>query len=594
MATATNQRTDSVSESISSQPGTSHSGRGFGQWLFLGLILAGVLGGGFVLVPQLAGFSDSEEASGALTHEVKRGRMQVVVTEDGNVESASNLEVKCQIAGGSSILWIVEDGKIVKEGDEVVRLDQSSLDDQLNSQRIVFEKALAAKIQAEQDYETSIISVKEYKEGIYKKELQDADANIVIAMESLRSAENLLKHTTRMARKGFATPLQLEADKFAVQRSNLELQSAKTAKTVLEDFTYQKTLKELEAKRDASEAKKRSETAGFDLEKARLDRLQDQLKYCVITAPQSGMVVYANNQSRRMGQSQPQVEEGAMVREGQDIIQIPDLTRMQVKVTVHESKVDQLSIGMPARIKIQDKDFDGSVVSIANQPEPGSFFSANVKEYATTVAIDGETKGLKPGMTAEVTVLIADLENVVTVPVAAVVEQGGKFYSWVEDAKGPSRRQLVLGQTNDRDIEVKDGLKERDVVLLNPRAVVPEAREEELQVDENDNKSFKKGKKTVGVGGSGKGSPSQGKSKKSGGKGKGKSGRSFNLMQYDKDGDGKVSKEEAPAQMQAFFGRIDTNGDGFIDKSEVSAAAARRRQGGGMKKGGRPGGGRPE
>jgi collagen type III alpha len=50
-------------------------------------------------------------------------------------------------------------------------------------------------------------------------------------------------------------------------------------------------------------------------------------------------------------------------------------------------------------------------------------------------------------------------------------------------------------------------------------------------------------------------------------------------MQYDKNGDGKVSKEEAPEMMQGFFDRMDTNGDGAIDKSEIEAA--RSRMGGG-------------
>jgi multidrug efflux pump subunit AcrA (membrane-fusion protein) len=572
--------------------------------LFFGLLFVGLVGGGFVLVPQLVSLTNSDESLGALTHVVKRGGFMITIKEDGNVESAQNVEVKCQIAGGATILWIVEDGKIVEKGEELVRLDQSQLDDQLNSQTIVYERAMATKIQAEEDFETAVISVLEYKEGLYKKELQDTEALIIIARENLSSSENLLKHTTRMARKGFATQLQLRADQFGVQRANLELQSANLSKKTLTDYTYAKMLKSLEATRDAAEARKRSELAAFNLEKVRKDRLEDQLKYCIVTAPQSGMVVYANNMSRRSSSTQAQIEEGSMVREGQNLIRLPDLTNMQVKVTVHETKVNLLRSGMPARIVIQDKVLDGTVISIANQPEPGSWMSSSIKEYATTVTIDGFTEGLKPGMTAEVEILIADLENVLIVPVAAVVEQRGQFLAWVQTEKGPERRLLSLGQTNDRDIEIKDGLIIGDVVILNPRAVVPEAREKDLDREDSSKKNFGNGKGKSGKGkgsktnssegypGKGSGNVAKNSGKRSG-KGKG-GGRSFNLMQFDKDGDGKVSKDEAPAQMQQYFGRLDTNGDGFIDRGEVAASATQRKKGGGKGRPGVSGGGRSE
>jgi Ca2+-binding EF-hand superfamily protein len=56
-------------------------------------------------------------------------------------------------------------------------------------------------------------------------------------------------------------------------------------------------------------------------------------------------------------------------------------------------------------------------------------------------------------------------------------------------------------------------------------------------------------------------------------------------MQYDTDGDGQVSKDEAPERMSSFFDSLDGNGDGFIDQTEVDEM--RSRFGGG---GGRPGG----
>lgn len=533
-------------------------------------------------------------AGGALTHTVAKGRLLVTVVAAGNMESAKNIEVKCQVAGGTSILKIVPEGTEVEVGDSLVTLDSSSIEDQLNAQKISLGKAQASKIQAEENFAAAEIAVQEYAEGTYVKELQTADANINIAQENLRSSENLLEHTRKMSRKGFTTSLQVEADEFAVERSKLELESAKTAKNVLEKFSRKKMLKELEAKREAAGALVKSEQAAFNLEQSKLQRLERQLSNCEIKAPQNGIVIYANDQGGGRGfssQSGVKIEEGATVRESQTILRLPDLSNMQVKMTVHESKVERLKVGMPASVKISDREFQGKIISIANQPEPGSWMNANLKEYATIVKISGEAEGLKPAMTAEVEVLIADLVDVLTVPVSCVVEQGGKFNAWVVSGLNKfERRPLTVGLTNDKVFEIKDGLKEGDVVLLNPKAMVEEARKEEPRTgpqESDPNKKF--GGAALKPDASGAKKDSSGGDKKvakeeapAGGDSEGAKKASprkppsvAEFMKSDADKDGKISKAEAPEQMQRFFDNNDANKDGFLDATEVKAMVDR-------------------
>jgi multidrug efflux pump subunit AcrA (membrane-fusion protein) len=565
--------------------------------------MIGVLAVGTLAVLLLIYSGSGQDSSRqAITYKVARGDMVLTVTEDGNVESASNVDVKCEIAGGGTILWIVEDGKQVKKGDEIVRLDQSQLVDLFNAQKITYEKARAMKIQAEEDFEAAKIAVEEYAEGMFLKELQTLEAQITIAMENLRSAQNMLKHTEVMSRKGFATTLQLEADQFAVERSNLELDSAKTAKTVLEKYTKAKTIITLEAARDAAEARSRSETAATNLEKVRMDRLEAQLADCVINAPANGMAIWANQQGGRRRQETPAIEEGALVREQQTIIRLPDLTKMQVKVTVHETKVDEIKPGLPATITILDRDLSGKVVAVANQPEAGSWYATDVKEYSTTVSIDGEATGLKPGMTAEVEILIAEMRDVLMVPVQAVVEQRGDFYCWVQTGDGPERRPVVMGATNDTMIEIKDGVSDGDDVILNPRALISEARDQNGRDTEEDEGGEGRGKRNRKTRGKDSGESESNSKRRSesdenkqqtspaddekpsdrarqnsggaesaaGGEGS-RRNRGFNLMSADTDKDGKISREEAPAPLQQRFDRIDANGDGFIDAAEIQA-----------------------
>jgi len=584
-------------------------GGGWGRLLLAVIFVAAVAAG----VYGYSHFNGGVRASAGamLTHVVQPGDLLITVTEDGNLESANNVDIKCEVAGGSTILWIVKDGKLVEKGEELARLDSSQLEDQINQQKINYEKARANLVQAEKDYNVAKIAVQEYLEGTYRKELQELEKQITIAMENLRSAENMLQHTQSMFRKGYVSPLQLETQQFSVERAKLDLATAQTAKEVLEKFTKVKTLQDLESKRDTAEARKNSERAAFELEESRLKRLLAQLEKTVIRAPQSGMVVYANDPTRgRMGSQSPQIEEGAMVREQQTIFRLPDLSQMQVKVTVHESKVDQIKPGMRARIRVQAQEFQGTVASVANQPEPTMWFSSQVKEYATYVKIDGEAKELRPGMTAEVEILVAHLKNVLSVPVAAVVEQRGKYYCWVRKGNEVERRPLVLGASNDKFIEVKDGLAAGDEVVLNPRAVLAEARTEEPATETTEVDVGKKfgvsadqpgapdsgrraaagpgkgraetgpparpagppGERAPGLPPTGGPSPSAGPGK--GGPGRG-TGRMPDLMELDKDGDGKISRQEAPERMQGFFEMLDTNKDGFLDKAEIAAMRAK-------------------
>lgn len=552
-------------------PHLESSGRGW-FWPALLTIVGGAIVVAFFYFGDVGSWGSSSPMAGALTHEVARERLQVTVTDDGNVESARNIDIKCDVAGGGTILWIVEDGKEVSQGEEIIRLDTAEIDDQLNAQRILYERALAAKIQAEEDFEAAKLTVSEYAQGLSVELLQQIESEIKIAEQNLSTAQDMLQYSKRMSRKGYVSALQREADVFAVERAQLDMKNAQTRKMVLEEFTRPKMIREFEAIRDANEARMRSEEAAFALEKGRLERLERQLDNCIIKAPQSGMVVYANETGRR-GSDSTSIEEGAIVRERQTIVRLPDLNRMQVKVLVHESKVDRVQIGMPAKVVIQGREFRGKVSNIANQPEPTGWFSASVKEYATMVTIEGEQEGLRPGLTAFVEIMVADIPNVLTVPVSSVVQQGRNYYAWVAAATGPERRLLSLGRTNDKMIEVIDGVVEGERVLRNPRAIVAAARiESEDGEGENPLEDYEEATEgdevTTPVPNQPIDQAGQDRGPANGGPG------GSAIKNLDQDGDGKISREEAPEGMRARFDQIDTDGDGMLSREELSAARA--------------------
>lgn len=541
--------------------------------LWLVVSLAILSAGAYAVFFYSGGLSPADSGSEALLRTVERSDLLVTVTEDGAVESASNVDIKCEVAGGSTILWIVPDGTQVKDGDELVRLDSSVFEEQVSQQQILYEKAMATKVDSEKLYSAAKIAVREYIEGTYLHLLQTSESAIIVALENLRTAENALDHAQRMVRKGYVTALQRDAQAFAVQRAKLDLETAKIAKNVLEKFTRAKMLEELEAKRDSAEAKMRSDEAAFALEEQRLKRFKLAVEKCVIHAPRDGMVIYANETRSFSGSTSVQIEEGAAVRERQSIIKLPDLSRMQVKATVHESRVDDIRVGMRARVRVQGHEFRGAVKSVANQAEPSSFMSSNVKKYATTISIEDEAEEVKvkPGMTAVVEILIEDRPNVLSVPVEAVVEQGDKFYCWIMKSGQFERRPLVLGANNRKFIEVKDGLSEGDKVVLNPRARVPEAREETQSGKQKIDivKSFGEAK-PVKPGENAE--PASNGARPTGG------GRSLEFSNFDTNGDKKITREEAPERMQQGFDFIDTDHDGSISVSEFAALRKRVQQ----------------
>ena len=215
-----------------------------------------------VLFTMMRGRDTWSDAGTKLTHTVVRGDLRIMVTESGELESANNVDIKCKVAGGSTILWIVEDGTEVKEGDVLVRLDASTIEDSVSQQQITYEKALATFIQAESDLAVAEINVEEYLEGTFRQEMQTAQSNVAVSEENLRVAQNTLAHTEKMFRKGYVSKLELDGQVYAVEHARLQLKLHETAVDVSERFTKPKMLQDLKSKLKAAKAKLSSEKAG--------------------------------------------------------------------------------------------------------------------------------------------------------------------------------------------------------------------------------------------------------------------------------------------------------------------------------------------
>src|SRR5437867_3723017 len=111
---------------------------GAGKWIAAAIVLAVIGGGGATAYSLYSASRVEDEARDALTKPVVKGPLVISVVEDGNMESASNIELKCEVEGGAgggggqgsstTILSIIPDGTEVKKGDELVKLDSSAIE----------------------------------------------------------------------------------------------------------------------------------------------------------------------------------------------------------------------------------------------------------------------------------------------------------------------------------------------------------------------------------------------------------------------------------------------------------------------------------
>jgi multidrug efflux pump subunit AcrA (membrane-fusion protein) len=160
---------------------------------------------------------------------------------------------------------------------------------------------------------------------------------------------------------------------------------------------------------------------------------------------------------------------------------MPDLQKMQVKVAIHESVVDRVKLGMKAKVSVPDSVIEGEVVSIASVATPAGWWTGNMVKYDTIIKLPEGTVGLKPGMSAEVEIVLAEYEGVLKLPVSAVLENGQESLCWVKTANSIERRIVEVVEGNEVFVVINRGVDVGDEVVLDPIAFVREAQVEAMK-----------------------------------------------------------------------------------------------------------------
>lgn len=396
------------------------------------------------------------------------------IVERGELESSANVELRCEVASaeGVRILEIVAEGTPVAKDEVVVQLDDSTLRKDLATQKIAVNTAEAALSKATNDHAAAVIAHKEYELGTFVQDEQKLESELFVAEENSRRSENFLKHSQKLASRGYITDVQLESDRFSVEKFAKDLAGAKTKLNVIREYTRPKTLKKHESDIKTAESSVNAEKSKLEIEQEKLKTLESQLEKCVIKAPSAGQVVYAN-QSRWRG-DEFLIRKGNRVRERQVIVMLPDSTKMQVKTKIGEARVDRVKPGMSAVVKIEalrGAELRGTVKTVNAYATDENWFNPNVKEFDAIVTLEAPPATLKPGMSSMVSIRVETQADAMQVPVQTVVERGGKHYCVIRESSGKrALRELLIGSTNDKFIVIKEGLSTTDDVVMNPRA----------------------------------------------------------------------------------------------------------------------------
>jgi RND family efflux transporter MFP subunit len=370
-----------------------------------------------------------------------RGAAKELV-ERGSLEAAESTTIVCNLprlpTGEPStpiIKWVIDEGSQVKKGDKLIELDPAELAAQHGKQKEAVLKALAEHKRAA----AALGRVREENRievDLAKLDLRLADLNL----RHFKSDDVLKKETLA---------LQVERATLLLDRIKLQCQTKLDKETEL-----------VEAKKSAADA-----------ELHRLNELEKQAAAYTITAPRDGMVVY---QVARVNTSDL-VAQGEPVRQGQKLLWISDLKRMAVSTLVDESIVHRIRGGQAAKIRVDafpGKTLTGKVSEVAKAPDQARFLRTNTKVYSVQIAIDGENRDLKPGMSAEVTIIPGDEVNTMRVPSTAVLGKGQERFCYVLAGNELHVRQVTTGPPNGTLTEIKSGLREEDRVLRDPSAAL--------------------------------------------------------------------------------------------------------------------------
>ena len=444
---------------------------------------------------------------------VQEGPLTISVTSGGSIQSRDKVIISSELEGNNTVIWVIDEGTNVQSGDLLLEFDASELIEKRNEQEIVVANAEsnlivtreklgitagdceAALLDRDVDLTLAKMALEKYKEGDYPQQVRQFDADIALADEEVQRASERMEWSQRLSKENFLTRTELQADKLALKRKQIDLEMAKTKMNVLTNYTVLQERSTLEsALRRADRAMVRTEWQNKstlrqveselrarqrerDRSTNRLAELNFQISKSKIYAPTNGIVLYTSTVliSRRQWWIKP-LAVGSTAVERQELIYIPLESGMVVEMMIPEASLDKIDIGMSARVKIDaypGRLFEGRLVKIGILPDgQSSQLNPDLKLYKCEIECDFHDTIIRPGMSCDVELVKESFERALYVPVQCVVRVEGMPRVYVKgkdkDSEDWVPRNVRVGLDNNRMIHILEGLRPGEEVMLAP------------------------------------------------------------------------------------------------------------------------------
>lgn len=373
---------------------------------------------------------------GEKLHEVKSGPFELSLEVKGEIQGKNAIVISLPDELSQRDLRIyqvkikdmVEEGTAVKAGDWVATLDAAQITQEMQNNQQDLDRRRA--------------------------ELNDAKIDSSIQLTALREELGEFKY-------------DLEYKKLELEQAQYESPAYQRKK----QMEYDQTVRQMEKKRrdyqlkqlDLKMKTKRIEDR-FDYHYKRDSLLKRAMSAARVTAPKNGMVMYAK------------LWNGRKLRVGDDIsiwmptiATLPDLSQPVSEAYIPEIDITKVALGDSVEITIDalpDETFKGVVSSIANVGQELAGFDMKVFK----IMIDLEVKGkpIKPAMTSNNKIILANLPDVVKIPRTCLFNQNGDSFVYLSQEGNVWKKIVAPGPENEEEVVIESGLSAGDFILTSP------------------------------------------------------------------------------------------------------------------------------